>query len=365
MNDIYFKFDKEKLIAFSIDMLSSMIMPKTNLFCCEKNISGDFQEESTAKSIRYSIMSLLGLSRAFQEGYSIPFDLDRYYHILLDYEQDMSIGDSGLFLWLDDRLGGSNGRRFFDRLQSKLDTAALDSINNMELSWLIVGLTYYNASNNNDGIELTKNIFDYFLKNRSAGSGLFYHSGRGLRRNFPNFANIIYPIHALSIRATVTGDSYAGERAVQAMECLKRLQRDNGGWPWLYNAERGSVVEPFEIYSVHQDAMAPMGFFKLQEATGYNTEDIILKGYKWLFGENELKECMIDESKELIYRSIRRKYPYNKVKLYSQTILNLIGLNIQQDESVSFLEVNRTCRPYHAGWILEAWCSRAGLNGKR
>lgn len=54
---------------------------------------------------------------------------------------------------------------------------------------------------------------------------------------------------------------------------LERLQRSNGGWPWIYDAERGTVVQPFELYSVNQNGMAAMALRELQRATG---EDLSL-----------------------------------------------------------------------------------------
>ena len=77
--------------------------------------------------------------------------------------------------------------------------------------------------------------------------------------------------------------------------------------PWLYDAERGTVVERYEVYSVHQDAMAPMAFIELWEASGDTRYlDAVARGLRWIHGRNELGADMVDRENGLVLRSIRR-----------------------------------------------------------
>jgi hypothetical protein len=217
-------------------------------------------------------------------------------------------------------------------------------------------LTQHNDKTGQEGDEITDSLVRYLVGNRSSPCGLFYHLGNGIRRRFPNFASQIYTIHALSVRARLAGDKRSGERAILAAQCLSNLQRANGGWPWLYDADRGEVVEPFEIYSVHQDAMAPMAFHELCAATSVDSSEPINRGLKWLYGENELGANMFDVNNSLIYRSIRRKSIHARASLYGRTLMSLARISLHSEPRPSSLEINPTCRPYHLGWILEAWC---------
>ena len=66
------------------------------------------------------------------------------------------------------------------------------------------------------------------------------------------------------------------------------------------------MVERYEIYSVHQDAMAPMGLFELTEATGDpRYRDAATRGLAWIHGANELGLDMVDRENQLVLRSIR------------------------------------------------------------
>ena len=104
----------------------------------------------------------------------------------------------------------------------------------------------------------------------------------------------------LTDRALATARRVAGR--------LLELQRPDGGWPWIFDAKRGAVVEPYEVYSVHQDAMAPMALLELSEVTGDpKYRDAAIRGLDWIFGQNDLDREMLDREAGILYRSIRRK----------------------------------------------------------
>jgi len=346
----------DDLVGLALKTLPRMIVPEANVFCGElhkHNLTPEYHRE---RSARYTIISLLGLARAKASKHNVDIDLEAIYRKLGSYDNVLSPGDLGLQLWLDHRLGGICAEAIVNRLRSLLRTSDWHKIVTMELAWILTGLTQHNHNAGREEDELTGSLVRYLLGNRSAPCGLFYHLGNGIRRRFPNFASQIYTIHALSMRARLACDKRSGEHAIAAAQRLSSLQRANGGWPWLYDADRGDVVEAFEIYSVHQDAMAPMAFHELSAATGMDTEKIVNRGLKWLYGENELAANMIDENNGLIYRSIRRKPTQARVSLYWRTLMSAAGVSARREPRPSSLEVNSTCRPYHLGWILEAWC---------
>jgi len=66
---------------------------------------------------------------------------------------------------------------------------------------------------------------------------------------------------------------------------------------------------------------------------------------------------MLDRNAGVLYRSIRRRSGLDRAALYANTALAAIGrAGIAQRGGG--LEVNRTDRPYHLGWVLEAWAGR-------
>ena len=333
-----------------------MLAAEANLFCGELHKHNLMPTYDRERSARYTIISLLGLARARRSKRDVDIDIEAVYRELGSYQRMLSPGDLGLQLWLDHRLGSIRAEAIVNRIRNLLRSSDWDKIDTMELAWILTGLTQHNFKSGRESEDIGDSLVRYLLDNRSAPCGLFYHLGSGMRRRFPNFASQIYTIHALSMRARLAGDKRSGERATVAAQRLADFQRANGGWPWLYDVDRGEIVEPFEIYSVHQDAMAPMAFHELRAATGVDCNKIINRGLKWLYGQNELGTNMIDGNNGLIYRSIRRKSIQARVSLYCRTLMSVSGVSLHKEPHPSSLEINPTCRPYHLGWILEAWC---------
>ncbi len=197
------------------------------------------------------------------------------------------------------------------------------------------------------------------MKRRRADSALFRHDGASnSRTRFPNFATEIYAVLALATVAGFGLDDEAKAMAQGTADQLLRFQLPDGGWPWLFDARRGSVVENYEVYSVHQDAMAPMAMLELSAVTGdARYRDAAIAGLAWSRGQNELAVDLLDADHHFAHRSIRRKAPWNRIVLAANTAGSLAaGRPVMR--SGGQVELNRTCRPYHLGWMLEAWAGR-------
>ncbi len=344
----------------SLRTLPRMLVPGTQTFCLQLTRDNSIGEFAPIYSPRYSIMCLLGLERARRAGLQSHLDLDALFAAAFEGLRELTVGDVGLLLWLAVRRESSRADAIAKVLERRVSQTNLDQLQGMEIGWLIAGSAFYEALASRREFNVGRQLITYFFEKRVSPSGLAFHLGRGWRRRFPNFATQIYSVHALSIRARLHKDSRCGEQAVAIAEKLRKLQRENGGWPWLYDAVRGIVVEPFEIYSVHQHAMGPMGLLELNEATGYDVSGMLRRSMNWLERNNELQFPMIDDGAGLIYRSIRRQPPRDRLAIYSRVARSLVGMRLDDSrcESISGLEMNLTCRPYELGWALEAWTGR-------
>jgi hypothetical protein len=126
-----------------------------------------------------------------------------------------------------------------------------------------------------------------------------------------------------------------------------------GQWWWHYDAVSGKTIGRYPVYSVHQDGMAPMALFALSEISGNDFSHAIYRGLEWIAGKNELDLNLVDFSRNIIWRSFRRK----KYKMYYDEILSLINLdNIGRE--YKDLTVLYECRPYHFGWLLYAFADK-------
>ena len=352
------------LIDFAIDSLPAMRL-EDGVFCFERRVG---RLAPVGRSARYTLMVELGLLRALEAGYAVPFDLDELDAIgwrELD-AGELAPGDIGLMLWIDARREGGRGAELAERLDAALAAnGGLGARLGMELGWIVTGLSYHVAAHGSrTGSRLLSEALDQLLIGNRAPSTLFRHFGKaGWRRRFPNFATQIYSVLALAVVARLGLDDRALPAAVATADRLLATQLTDGGWPWLFDAERGTVVERYEIYSVHQDAMAPMALLELWEVSrDARYLDAVARGLRWIHGHNELNADIVDRDNGLVLRSIRRKRGPDRFWAAAKAAASQLGAPTP-GASARLVETNPTDRPYHFGWVLEAWCGREGILG--
>jgi hypothetical protein len=329
---------------------------------CEELVDGVSIPGS--RSIRYTLMVYLGLLKAEAAGYRPGFDLERVRAALEEGFEAPHLrpGDLGLYLWADARGGHGWADELVRRLEAALGRAGgLETREGQELAWIVLGLAEGAADGCCRAEPLLRDALDLLLRSRAPG-GLAYHfAAPGRRRRFSNFATQAYGVLALARAAKLGLDGRAAPTAAAIAESLCRLQLPDGGWAWVYDADQGRVVERYELYSVHQHAMAPMALLELAEVSG--DERLVgaaLHGLGWIHGRNELGLDMVDGEQAIIYRSIRRKLPWARLLLYANTgAAYAFGQALRGPGRR--VELNASCRPYELGWLLEAWCGREAV----
>jgi len=340
----------DELVGFALEKLPSMRLAD-GTFCHEIAAPA---LEPTGRSLRYTLICLLGLQKAKAAGLDVPIDPGELRDLAMDQidSPEMTAGDLALLMWADSRAEMSAMDAIGYRLHKRLG-ADLPDLEGLELSWIVIGAARGGAH------ELCERALSKQLARARAPGRLFNHRDSGRRARFPNFATQIYGVLALAVAAR---SGHGGDRTLAVARRvagrLLELQRPDGGWPWIFDAQRGKVVEPYEVYSVHQDAMAPMALLELTEVTGDTKyRDAAIRGLDWIFGRNDLGREMLDRRAGILYRSIRRKPGFDRALLYANTGTSSLG-RAALSGLRGPLEVNPTDRPYHLGWILEAWSGR-------
>jgi hypothetical protein len=337
-----------ELERFALDTLPSMRLAD-GAFCHEVRVP---DLEPRGRSLRYTLICAVGLLRARAAGAEVAVDPEELLSLAVDEiaAAEVTVGDLGLMLWADARAG----LRWHDKIAFHIHRglgASFPDLEGLELSWVVIGAAAAKAD------ILLDDALARQLARIDPASGLFRHRDAGRRARFPNFATQIYAVLALTMAAR-TGRDLPLERARAAADRLLGLQRPDGGWPWIFDTRTGRVVEPYEIYSVHQDAMAPMVLFELSETSGDERyRSAALAGLDWIYGGNDLGREMLDRDAGILYRSIRRRRPFDRALLYANTAGAMAG-RAPFARVRGPLELNPTDRPYHLGWVLEAWSGR-------
>jgi hypothetical protein len=272
-----------------------------------------------------------------------------------------NIGDLGLLLWLCALMAPE---RFEEVYRSFNVAAALGHYREapqrrtMELAWFLSGLAHGALAGfrNVSGLsDLARTCFD-LIKQNQGRNGVFGHlaSGRGivgaLRGHLGSFADQVYPIYALSKFGRAFGHGEALKTAQACAGTIREVQGPLGQWWWHYDSQTGRVVGKYPVYSVHQDAMAPLALFALGESTEQDYTACIFKGLAWIYGRNELNRNLCETSRNIVWRSIYLPKP----KSYIMKAGSFLGFG-PETATPSGLRVNFEDRPYHFGWVLYAF----------
>jgi hypothetical protein len=147
---------------------------------------------------------------------------------------------------------------------------------------------------------------------------------------------------------------------------MLRVQGPRGEWPWHYDILSGAIIDPYPIFSVHQDGMGPMMLVDVGEALSMDFQPAVERSLHWVFGDNELNVSLIDEEMKLIWRGIRRK-GLSQYALQASRMLHYYEMPAlaQWVNSVPGVTIQYECRPYHLGWALYAFCRRSQLSDFR
>jgi len=342
--------DPASLISFALESLPTMIGEDSTIFCDVRDKGGQQSE----LSLRYTLICLIGLHRASTEGFDVPFDLETMAAKALNEPME-TLADTGLALWVSALFDPDSGRGFVDPARSQWKSERTG----MHAGLGLTGIVELAKATDDDEIADIAATFrdDVIDQYGGSPSGIFYHTqASGPRRTKPNFATQVYLMVGLAKESMLSGNQAALDAAERCAQALAELQRDDGGWPWIYDT-RGFVVEDYEIYAVHQDAMAPMAFLALSDAGCEGMVELAHRGLPWMSGQNDLGIDMVDRENRLIYRSIRRPRPTDRLMLAANSATaSALGRPI--NAGGKRLELNPVCMPYHPGWILEAWVGR-------
>lgn len=228
-----------------------------------------------------------------------------------------------------------------------------------DLGLLLTGIVAQALEGRTEFIHHAAPLAFYMSESFATETGLFCDCATGYRRRFATFATQVY----LAIACYSYGE-YAGDLEMIHLgnACVRRLielQGPQGEWPWLFDAERGEVADFYEIHSVHQYGMAPA---LLEFAERHNVEgasEALIRGFTWIFGENQLRRSMLMPSLQMSYRAQARQ---SDISGKSWRIVGAyLGRNARLI-SPAKLTIRKECRSHELGWILWSFGERRDLS---
>lgn len=350
----------EELKALSRKALVHMFRPEDEFFIwCQRRHADGIRPEGCSR--RYTAITALGLMnerdevvREILHGRALEQLTSR---LLRDIAAVDNLGDVALTLWL------ANAQAHPDAGKADARLRQLDPLHGshytVELAWAVSALAHDRRRNADRAFG--RQVAQRLMATYSQRGALFPHlvdGGGGFRAHVGCFADQVYPIQALSFFSTREDDAQARRIADETAAKICELLGRDGQWWWHYDARTGDVVEGYPVYAVHQNSMAPMALFAIQEAGGGDYWSSIALGLRWLRSAPEIGgQSLVDAKNQLIWRKVGRREPSKLTRKLQagasrlHPALRFPGVNTLFPPTA----IDYECRPYHLGWVLYAW----------
>lgn len=320
-------------------------------------------ESLPPSDVFYTLNVLLGMSRVAE----IPDDINLSEIFDRNVIQLMHLPVPkyafGMALWAAARLGFRIPERLGRELRTLLtEEGRWESFCAQDLGMLLTGVVAQARAGNKEWARFADPLFRFLKERFRGGSELFFNAPSGLRRRFASFATQTY----LSIACYHYGE-FAGEPSAIAMasNCVRKLialQGPLGEWPWFFDAATGRVLDFYEVYSVHQYGMAPALLECAERCDVVGARDALIKGFKWVLGDNQLGRSMLVPELGLSIRSQIRKHELTtKAPRMLRAVKNAyLGRSSGLIASCD-IGLRLECRSYELGWILWSFGRRSDL----
>lgn len=353
-----------ELRSLAIRSLPRMYRREDRLFVHHLGRGPNGQLKLEGISRRYTAIVLIGLAREPDEVVAEVLAGDSPQDVCGDLLANLGrtddLGEVALTLWAARATHHPGTAEAEVNLRSRL--GGNHPVRTSELAWALSALI--SDDRYSGARDLSQAIAARLLGLFRKESGLFAIGSTGARpsmvRHFPHvasFADQSYPIHALSLHYQAGGDRESLDAARKCAERIRENQGDAGQWCWHYDVRTGRTVEQYPVYSIHQDAMAPMALFELQDACGDDHTDAIARGLAWLVDHPETGEPLIDRETDVIWRKVARREP-GKLTRGLQAAASRTHRKLRAPLVETLFPpgvIDYECRPYHMGWILYAW----------
>ncbi len=353
-----------KFIILCIKGLEKMHFPNENVFSASFcNINNRMQNlRNPSMEYKYSMNTFMGLYKAQLAGYEVPFDIQSDFHKLSKNVKEpyVQAEDVAATVWTAGSIGMQIPAPALSELESIMqDDAFLKSATSQTMSWLIFAL----LAAHGDYIKYAHKLVQYMsARYMDKETHLVRHKPSGFRSDWSSFAASCYTAYVFLYYAKICSNERVHNLGIKIARKLVELQGAQGQWPWYYYVPGGVVADYYQVYSVHQEAMAPLFLLEAIDQGYDEFRKPLIKGFKWILGENELGQSMVSTEHSLIWRSVVRNSQMEKCVRFARGLASKFFGYKSKPVSNDSLYINRECRSYELGWALWAFAGRTDFD---
>ncbi len=353
----------ESLVPVSLHGLAQMQDTRTGLFSSKASLGPGVELINRGVNRLYTGACVVGLL-ARPEGHAEPYNsrANQALDALMNQAQERDPAVLGTTLWGCVLAGRADGSRIAARIIEVTDRRRASS---MQLGLALAGLARWlraSDAGNPRIVDAAQGLAAELQRRFLPKAHVFAATAHPLRQHpffhgMTSFASQVYPVLGLCELALAT-DTAPPDAIARVCELLVEQQGEHGQWWWFYSTRARRVIEGYPVYSVHQDAMASMALLPATRLQQGDYRAPLTAGVRWVTGDNELGESLVDPQAGLIYRSIQRPggdadglAGWSRRQRRAAGIAALSGRTRRAPREFELL---RECRSYHLGWQLLA-----------
>lgn len=351
------------LTRYALSGLEHCWMPAVGRWSHKYHLDGRTSpnESIPHSDLYYSLNVLLGMAKVQKLVPDIPYDVPELFVSLCDELPRHTVrnGAWGMALWAAAELGLDTPDVPAVRLRRlAADPSPAASWTAQDLGLSLSGATAQ-ARQETAWRPIARVLSELLLQRFRGPGALFRDSGTGPRRHFATFATQVYAALSLYQWAELANDPVALSAANECAAKLIELQGPLGEWPWFYLPHGDRVLDPYEVYSVHQHGMAPAVMHHAVEHGVPGARQAIVSGFQWIFGSNAMAASMLRPDLRLIYRS-QRRYGLGgrRTVRFMRAAARAVRGGANWPAKTPELELTEEMRSYEYGWLLWSFGAR-------
>jgi hypothetical protein len=353
------------LVTYLLRGLDSCWMPEHGRWSQNYHLDGRMRPNRSIPhcDVFHTLSTLLGLSRIRHFGQIHQYDPKKIFdeNVVLVPRLPSPKCAYGVALWASAQLGSDIPADTYDRIRRVMeDRAGWMKFSAQDLAMALIGCVEQARRGRTELAATARALFHHLDRYHSCRSDLFHDRPAGWRRRFSSFASQCY----LTLACYIYGEWARDQRALNlAKRCSARLislQGPQGEWPWALYTPSGRILDYYEIHTVHQAGLAP-AILDLAEQHGVaGADEALIRGFQWIYGENQLRKSMLSKKQGLIVRSQMRLCDSRRDKVMRAGV-NLLTGGGRKLAHPAGVELRMECCSSHLGWILWAFGQRDDL----
>jgi hypothetical protein len=336
---------ENRFTLFCLKGLENIYIPSEHVFAASIQLVNGKMVHVRDRNLefRFTMNTLMGLHRIQMQGAKVFLDIESDYHGMekqIEEHTDSPL-DIAATVWTGKCLGTEVPPEALSSFRNLLSNAPqMRSLGPKALAWSIAACLTGGTDDYKHALTLAKLAAERYIH---PVTGLVRQEPFGLRRNWSPFGAQSYMAFAFLHLARKTGNDWARDIGLRTVRRLVQLQGENGQWGWMYHVPTGKVADYYPVFSVHQYAYAPFFLLEAIEQGYEEFREPLMKGFRWILGQNEMGQSMVEPARQIVWRRIIRKKGDSKLTKLLRALGSIYGGFKSGTIKAHRLDIDRQC----------------------